>query len=258
MPIDTHQGTAPREGASVASLVGRHAARPAASTSSRTRASRSTRSSSRSNPGGSVKDRAALAMILDGERRGALGPGRVLLDATSGNTGIAYAMLGAARGYPRAAVRAGQRHARAQAAPARLRRRARADRSDGRQRRRDPRGAAARRATIPTRTSTRTSTTTRRTGARTTTRPAPEIIEQTDGRLTHFVAGLGTSGTFVGTGRRLREWQPVGAADLGAAGLAAPRARRPEAHGLGDRAGHLRPVARRRGSARRDRGRATR
>src|SRR5712664_2628680 len=52
------------------------------------------------NPGGSVKDRAALAMILDGERSGRLYPGKTILDATSGNTGIAYAMLGAARGYP--------------------------------------------------------------------------------------------------------------------------------------------------------------
>src|SRR5467141_1226334 len=51
------------------------------------------------NPGGSVKDRAALAMILDGERSGRLYPGKVILDATSGNTGIAYAMIGAARGY---------------------------------------------------------------------------------------------------------------------------------------------------------------
>jgi cysteine synthase B len=51
------------------------------------------------NPGGSVKDRAALSMIRDGERRGALSPGRVILDATSGNTGIAYAMIGAALGY---------------------------------------------------------------------------------------------------------------------------------------------------------------
>ena len=51
------------------------------------------------NPGGSVKDRAALAMILDGERRGLLTPDRIILDATSGNTGIAYAMIGAARGY---------------------------------------------------------------------------------------------------------------------------------------------------------------
>src|SRR5579871_4514370 len=51
------------------------------------------------NPGGSVKDRAALAMVLEGEARGALGHGKILLDATSGNTGIAYAMLGAARGH---------------------------------------------------------------------------------------------------------------------------------------------------------------
>ena len=50
------------------------------------------------NPGGSVKDRAALAMILDGERSGRLYPSKIILDATSGNTGIAYAMIGAARG----------------------------------------------------------------------------------------------------------------------------------------------------------------
>src|SRR5438874_11625572 len=51
------------------------------------------------NPGGSVKDRAAARMILDGEASGKLTPGRTILDATSGNTGIAYAMVGAARGY---------------------------------------------------------------------------------------------------------------------------------------------------------------
>src|ERR1700682_3865945 len=51
------------------------------------------------NPGGSVKDRPALNMILDGERTGRLTPDRIILDATSGNTGIAYAMIGAARGY---------------------------------------------------------------------------------------------------------------------------------------------------------------
>lgn len=51
------------------------------------------------NPGGSVKDRAARAMILEGERTGGLAPGKTILDATSGNTGIAYAMIGAARGY---------------------------------------------------------------------------------------------------------------------------------------------------------------
>jgi hypothetical protein len=52
------------------------------------------------NPGGSVKDRAAWSMIREGERQGKLGPGKILLDSTSGNTGIAYAMIGAARGYP--------------------------------------------------------------------------------------------------------------------------------------------------------------
>src|SRR5450432_4390568 len=51
------------------------------------------------NPGGSVKDRAALSMILDGERRGLLTPDKIIIDATSGNTGIAYAMLAAERGY---------------------------------------------------------------------------------------------------------------------------------------------------------------
>src|SRR5207237_8588734 len=51
------------------------------------------------NPGGSVKDRAATRMVLDGEASGALTPGKIILDATSGNTGIAYAMVGAARGY---------------------------------------------------------------------------------------------------------------------------------------------------------------
>src|ERR687887_2525807 len=51
------------------------------------------------NPGGSVKDRAALAMIAAGERSGALTPDKVIIDSTSGNTGIAYALIGAARGY---------------------------------------------------------------------------------------------------------------------------------------------------------------
>src|SRR5438874_11080548 len=51
------------------------------------------------NPGGSVKDRAARNMVLEGERSGRLNPSRILLDSTSGNTGIAYAMIGASRGY---------------------------------------------------------------------------------------------------------------------------------------------------------------
>ena len=68
---------------------------------------------------------------------------------------------------------------------------------------------------------------------------AAEIIEQTEGRVTHFVAGMGTSGTLVGTGRRLKERRPE--VDLVASSRnRAPRARGPQAHGVGDCAGHLR------------------
>ena len=78
-------------------------------------------------------------------------------------------------------------------------------------------------------------------------------LGQTGGRVTHFVAGLGTSGTFVGTGRRLRELNDRNRARLGAARLAAARPRRTEAHGVGDRAGHLRSGAGRCRPARRHR-----
>ena len=98
MPIDTRQGTAPREGTSVASLVGDTPLVRLVDFEPRAGVEIYAKLEAR-NPGGSVKDRAALAMMLDGERRGLLGPGRVLLDATSGNTGIAYAMLAASRGY---------------------------------------------------------------------------------------------------------------------------------------------------------------
>ena len=64
------------------------------------------------NPGGSVKDRAAVRMVADGEATGQLTPGKTILDATSGNTGIAYAMIGAARGYSVRLVHARERHAR--------------------------------------------------------------------------------------------------------------------------------------------------
>jgi cysteine synthase B len=158
------------------------------------------------NPGGSVKDRAALAMIRDGEQSGALRPGGTLLDATSGNTGIAYAMLGASRGYHvRLCVPSNVSRERKQllhAYGADLVLTDPMDGSDGaiREARRIYEAApheyfypdqysnpANWRAHYDT------------TGA--------EIIEQTGGRVTHFVAGLGTSGTFIGTGRRLREWR---------------------------------------------------
>jgi cysteine synthase B len=159
------------------------------------------------NPGGSVKDRAALAMMLDGERKGLLGDGRILLDATSGNTGIAYAMLGAARGYRvRLCVPANVTPERK-----RLLRVYGADLvftdpmegSDGaiRQARaiyeRDPE-----RYFYPDQYSNPANW---RAHFETT---AVEILEQTAGRLTHFVAGLGTSGTFVGIGRRLKQDRP--------------------------------------------------
>ena len=160
------------------------------------------------NPGGSVKDRPALSMILDGERSGKLRPGMNILDATSGNTGIAYAMIGASRGYPVTLC-----------VPSNM----------SKQRKNilfqfgvelietDPLASTD--------------------GAQTVARelfvahpqkyfyadqynnPAnwlahyqttgPEIWAQTGKMITHFVAALGTSGTFVGTVRRLKELNPL-------------------------------------------------
>ncbi|MBI3402831.1 MAG: cysteine synthase family protein [Acidobacteria bacterium] len=159
------------------------------------------------NPGGSVKDRAAARMILEGEASGALTPHKTIIDATSGNTGIAYAMVGAARGYkvtlclPENA--SPERKLILRALGAELILTNPLESTDGaiREARRlvasDPgryfypdqyNNDANWRAHYDT--------------------TAPEIIEQTSGRLTHFVAGLGTSGTFVGTGRRLRKFNP--------------------------------------------------
>jgi len=160
------------------------------------------------NPGGSVKDRAAARMILDGEARGALTKSHTILDATSGNTGIAYAMVGAARGYkvklcvPENA--SSERKLILRALGAELVLTNPLESTDGaiREARRlyksDPdryfypdqyNNEANWQAHYDT--------------------TAPEIIEQTSGRLTHFVAGLGTSGTFVGTARRLRKFNPA-------------------------------------------------
>jgi len=158
------------------------------------------------NPGGSVKDRAALSMILEGERTGALTRDRILLDATSGNTGVSYAMLGAARGYRvHLCVPANvtvERKRLLHAYGAELIFTDPMDGSDGairearRRYEREPR-----RYFYPDQYSNPANW---RAHYDTT---AVEIIEQTGGRITHFVAGLGTSGTFVGTGRRLREWR---------------------------------------------------
>jgi S-sulfo-L-cysteine synthase (O-acetyl-L-serine-dependent) len=160
------------------------------------------------NPGGSVKDRAAARMILDGEASGKLNASRTILDATSGNTGIAYAMVGTARGYrvklcvPENA--SPERKLTLRALGAELVLTNPLEGTDGaiREARRlyaeDPE-----RYFYPDQYNNESNW---RAHYDTT---APEIIEQTSGRLTHFVAGLGTSGTFVGTGRRLRTFNPA-------------------------------------------------
>jgi cysteine synthase B len=159
------------------------------------------------NPGGSVKDRPALAMIEDGERRGLLTPDKIILDATSGNTGIAYAMIAAARGYrvrlclPRNASVERQRILRAYGAELVLT--DPAEGSDGAIREcRRIYAEAPERYFYPDQYNNPANW---RAHFRTT---GAEIIRQTRGRVTHFVAALGTSGTFVGVSRRLRRDVP--------------------------------------------------
>src|SRR5260370_27034230 len=155
------------------------------------------------NAGGSVKDRAALAVVEDGERRGAVSAGRVLLDATSGNTGISYAMLGAARGFPvKLCIQANvtpERRQMLRSYGADLVLTDPMDGSDGAiQEARRIYASDPDRYFYPDQYSNDANW---RAHFETT---GVEILEQTAGRVTHFVAGLGTSGTFIGTGRRLR------------------------------------------------------
>lgn len=159
------------------------------------------------NPAGSVKDRPALNMILEGQRTGKFSRGRILLDATSGNTGIAYAMIGAVMGFrvklciPRNASEERKRVLRAYGAelvftdPA--------EGSDGAIRtcrqiyQADPdRYFYPDQYSNPANWKAHFATT------------AVEIMRQTQGRITHFVAALGTSGTFVGVSRRLKRDLP--------------------------------------------------
>lgn len=159
------------------------------------------------NPGGSVKDRAAYSMIRDGERTGRLRPGKIILDATSGNTGIALGMIGAALGYrvklclPTSA--SPERKAILQAYGVDVVFTPGEQGTDGAIRRvreiydADPgKYFYVDQYGNPANPAAHYSTT------------APEIWEQTGGRITHFVAGLGTSGTFVGVTRRLRQFNP--------------------------------------------------
>ena len=197
------------------------------------------------NPGGSVKDRPARRMLLEGLISGALRPGKVVLDATSGNTGIAYAMLGAALGYqvdlcvPDNVTPERKRMLKAYGAELVLTNPL--EGSDG-----AIREARRRFAADPARyfyPDQYNNDFNWRAHYDTT---GPEIIRQTEGRVTHFVAGLGTSGTFVGVGRRLRERGAWRGAGLDAARQPAARTRRPETHGHGHRSGHLRPLGGRR------------
>jgi cysteine synthase B len=160
------------------------------------------------NPGGSVKDRAALAMVEDGEQRGVLTRDKVLIDSTSGNTGVAYALVGAAKGYRVTLVMPAnvseERKQLVTAFGADIVLSDSMEGSDGAIRlchqlvAEDPdlyfypdqyNNPANPRAHYDG------------TGV--------EILEQTEGRITHFVAGLGTTGTFTGTARRLKEHDPT-------------------------------------------------
>jgi cysteine synthase B len=160
------------------------------------------------NPGGSVKDRPILRMILDAERDGRLAPGQTLLDSTSGNAGIAYAMIGAVRGYRVTLV-----------VPANV--------SEERKGILRAYGAEVI-LSDPLEGSDGAIMEARRLLAQTPGRyvyldqynnpsnwrahydgTGAEILTQTHGRITHVVAGVGTSGTVIGVGRRLREVNPA-------------------------------------------------
>ena len=160
------------------------------------------------NPGGSVKDRPALNMIQKGERNGTLGSGKILLDATSGNTGIAYAMIGAVKGIP---VKLAMPE---NVTPERLKilkaYGAELVLTSGRK---GSDGAILMAKELyaekpdcyfypdqygnPANWQAHYQTT------------ASEIYEQTNGLITHFVTGLGTTGTFIGTSRKLKELNSV-------------------------------------------------
>jgi cysteine synthase B len=160
------------------------------------------------NPGGSVKDRAAARIVAEARRSDKLGPGKILIDSTSGNTGIAYAMLGAALGFPVTLCvpenASPERKRILQAYGAKIIYTDPGEGSDGAMKiarqyvERDPdlyfyadqySNDANWRAHYET--------------------TANEIWQQTEGRVTHFVAMLGTTGTFVGTTRRLKELNPT-------------------------------------------------
>ncbi len=160
------------------------------------------------NPGGSVKDRAAASIVAEAGRRGLLYPGRILLDATSGNTGIAYAMLGAAEGFPVTLCMpenvSRERKQIVQGYGANIIYTDPADGSDGAIRM--ARQLAAEHPDTYFYADQYSNDANWKAHYFMT---ANEIWQQTQGRVTHFVSMLGTSGTFVGTTRRLKELNPA-------------------------------------------------
>ncbi len=159
------------------------------------------------NPGGSVKDRAAASIVAEARRSGALREGKVLLDSTSGNTGIAYAMLGAAEGFPvTLCVPANvsiERKRILQAYGAEVVWTDPGEGSDGAIRKaREMAAAEPERYFYADQYSNPANWRAHYCGT------ANEIWQQTEGRVTHFLAVLGTSGTFIGVARRLRELNP--------------------------------------------------
>jgi len=159
------------------------------------------------NPGGSIKDRAAASIVAEARRAGKLAPGKILLDSTSGNTGIAYAMLGAALGFPVTLCVpenvSPERKRILQAYGANIIYTDPAEGSDGAIK--IARQLAERHADLYFYADQYSNDANWRAHYHTT---ANEIWQQTEGRITHFVAILGTTGTFVGTTRRLKELNP--------------------------------------------------
>ena len=159
------------------------------------------------NPGGSVKDRPALWMILDGIRRGKLTPEKIIMDSSSGNTAIAYAMIGAALGFRVELVTPEnmniERKRTLEAFGAKMIFSDSLEGSDGaiklarKLKAENPdRYFMPDQYNNPANPESHYETT------------APEIYQQTQGMITHFLAGIGTSGTLMGTGRRLKEFNP--------------------------------------------------
>jgi len=159
------------------------------------------------NPGGSVKDRAAASMVRVARANGSLAPGKTLLDATSGNTGIAYAMLGAALGFPVLLAMPSnvstERKRVLRAYGAQVEWTNPDHGSDGAIRR-----ARELAANEPERFCYMDQYSNNANWKAHYETTGPEIWSQTTGTVTHFVAGLGTSGTFMGTVRRLKELNP--------------------------------------------------